>query len=220
MNPHVHHTGETQKEKFVMRLPSKRLLILALASFYAISGALVGASFARGGGSPPVAAFASTSAPPASDPASVGSLSGDVGRVPPGVTNHAGAPLIAQARDLVRDIGTAHDTLAAFPTTSGEVCYEVKGSGSCGFVDDQEPYGAGITFSILWDRSTGETRIFGVAADQVKTVDVEIGGVDHPATVDNNGFYYRLPDGVSDSQIQQVIATWKDGSLHPFPVHP
>lgn len=171
-------------------------------------------------GTLPVAAFGSSTAPPASDPAAVQNLADDVGRVPTGETNGAGAPLTDQARDLVRNVGTSGDTLAAFPTTSGEVCYEVEGNGSCGFVDGRAPYGAGIAFSMLWDRNTGETRVFGVAADQVKSVDVEIAGVEHPAVLDNNGFYYQLPDGVPDTAVQQILATWTDGSVHAFPVNP
>lgn len=184
------------------------------------SGASVGSALAGGNssGTPPVAAFTSAAVPAASDQAAVGSLASDVGHWPAGITNHQGAPLIGQARDLIRDVGTADDTVAAFPTTTGEVCYEVRGSGSCGFVDKRGFYDAGITFSILWDRASGATRIFGVAANQVKSVTVEIGGVEHPAILQNNGFYYELPDGVSDNQVQQLFATWKDGSVHSFPV--
>lgn len=165
-----------------------------------------------------LAAFSSSATASASSSPFVGGLAQDVGRWPAGTTDHAGTAVTSDARTLISDVGTARDTLAAFPTTSGEVCYEIEGSGSCGFLDGRAPYGAGIAFSIAWDRASGTTRIFGVVGNQVNAVDVEIGGVEYPATLSNNGFYYQLPSGDSSDEIQHVTATWSDGSVHSFPV--
>lgn len=161
----------------------------------------------------------SSPAPPPKDPAEVQSFAEDVPNVPPGVTNQAGTPLPGEARDLLSGLGTAGDAITAFPTTNGEVCYMVMGAGSCGFVNNRDPVGAGITFSILWTRITGTTRLYGIASDKVASVDVVIAGSAHSATFKNNAFYYQLPQGVSSSDIQQVVATWKDGSVHLFPWH-
>jgi hypothetical protein len=128
-----------------------------------------------------------------------------------------GQPLVGQAHDLIANIGTVHDTLSAFPTSNGDVCFEVRAAGSCGN-PNTDPSGAGITWGILSIRSTG-TRVYGVASDEVAKVEVEIGSIDHPATLSDSGFYYQLPDGVAGDDVQQIVATWKDGSVHPVSVH-
>ena len=48
---------------------------------------------------------------------------------------------------------------------------------------------------------------------------VIVGGVGHLAILENNAFYYELSPGVHSGDVQEVIATWKDGSVHQFPVH-
>ena len=37
---------------------------------------------------------------------------------------------------------------------------------------------------------------------------VEIAGVEQPAILGNHALYYQLPPGVTESDIQQVTATW------------
>lgn len=200
-----------------MFLTRKRLLVGGIVVCCAASGGFVGATLASGGQTPSVAAFTSNSAPPAPDPANIQNLADDVGNVPPGATNHDGTPLTGQARALITNVGSAHDTLSAFPTSNGDVCFEVLAAGTCGKADNSGPFGAGITPFIL--SVGGVTRVYGAASDSVARVDIEIGGANSAATLGNNGFYYQLPDGVSSSQIEAVIATWKDGSVHTFPVH-
>lgn len=204
-----------------MRLTRRGLLIIGLLVCCATAGTLVGATLAgaSGVGTSPVAAFTSSSAPPATDQTFIQGLAADEGTPNPGTSaNPVGTPLPAQARDLIANAGPAHDTLGAFPTSSGEVCFEVLGAGDCGNVNGGEPYGAGISFGILGTR-TGGTRLYGVASDYVAKVDVEIAGTDYPATLSNNGFYFALPDGITSDHIQSVVATWKDGSVHTYPMH-
>lgn len=200
-----------------MPLNRKRLIVLGLVGCCALSGALAGARLASGGQTQPLAAFSSTTAPSAADPNGfIQSLADDVGNVPPGVTNHMGQPLVGEARNLITNAGAAHDTLSAFPTSTGGVCFEVRAAGSCGN-PSTDPSGAGITWGILSIRSTG-TRVYGVASDEVVKVDVEIDGVNHPATLNNSGFYYQVPDGLTGDDVQQIVATWKDGSVHQVSV--
>ncbi len=201
-----------------MLLKRKRLLVWGLLGFCAIGGALFGAQLANGGAAQPLAVFNSTSAASASDPQGfIQSLADDVGNVPPGLTNHLGQPLVGQARDLITGAGTANDTLSAFPTSNGNVCYEVRAAGSCANPDTDQS-GAGISWGILSIHGTG-TRVFGVVSDEVAKVEVEIGGVNHPAVLNRNGFYYQVPDGASGDDVQQIVATWNDGSVHPVSVH-
>ena len=74
----------------------------------------------------------------------------------------------------------------------------------------------GFTFGVFGTHDGG-TRIFGIAADKVTAVSVEIAGIEHPAILGNHALYYHLPPGVHDSDIQQVTATWKDSSVHSVP---
>lgn len=48
---------------------------------------------------------------------------------------------------------------------------------------------------------------------------VVIGGVAHPAILGNHAFYYHLPPGIHESDIQEIVAVWNDGSSHPVPMH-
>jgi hypothetical protein len=162
-----------------------------------------------------------TPAPPPRDSASAQNLAEAAARWNEQSTNPAeatGQPLFGQARDLLTGLGSAGDTIAGFPTANGAVCYEILAAGSCGQLDKWPWSKVGFTFSILYTRDAG-TRVFGVASDRVAAIDVEISGIEHPAIVQNNAFYYQLPRGDHDEDIQRVIATWDDGTRHPFHVH-
>lgn len=191
--------------------------VLGLLAFAPIGGASLAHRVATGLGG-----LWSTPAPPPKDPAEVQSFVDDWNTGPWGLENPAGVPLLGEARDLASGLGTAGDTITAFPTSDGAVCYMVMGAGSCGFLDSRDPVGAGITFGILSTRITGTTRLFGVASDEVASVNVVIDGIEHPAILRNNAFYYQLPQGISERDVEGVVATWTDGSTHTFPVstHP
>ena len=205
-------------------MSTRRKTLFGLASLLccAVAGTLVGSTLARGGTAvPPVAALANPPATLPADSASVQNLADAVAGWNSESTDSAhatGAPLTSDARDLMTDIGAAHDTLGAFPTANGGVCYEILAAGGCGNLNAGPWSNVGFTFSILYTQGGG-TRVFGVVSDPVAKIDVQAGGVDYPATVSNNGFYYQLPEGVSDDQVQQIIATWKDGSVHTFSLH-
>lgn len=162
-----------------------------------------------------------TPAPPPSDSASAQNLAEAAARWTEESTNPAeatGQPLFGQARDLLTGLGSAGDTIAGFPTTNGAVCYEILAAGSCGHLDKWPWSKVGFTFSILYTRDAG-TRVFGVVSDRVAAIDVEIGGIERPAIVQNNAFYYQLPRGEHSQDIQRVIGTWDDGTRHSFHVH-
>lgn len=158
----------------------------------------------------------SSPAPPPKDPAEVQSFARDVPNVPPGVTYRGGKPLPSAARDLLTGLGTAGDTITAFPTSTGAVCYMIQGAGSCANLQKWPWDTVGFTFGVFSTRDGG-TRIYGIAADKVASVSVEIAGINHPATLGNHALYYHLPPGVHQSDIQMVSAIWKDGSVHSVP---
>lgn len=123
-----------------------------------------------------------------------------------------GEPLAAQATTLLRGAGSA-DALRAFPTSKGRVCFEVLGAGTCGELSAPTP----ISMSILYTRAGG-TRVFGVAADDVTRVQIDIGGALRDATLKTNGFYYQLAGGATSADVRQVISTTSDGQRHILPV--
>ena len=130
-------------------------------------------------------------------------------------SNGTGRPVVSKAADLLTDVGSAHDTLTAFPTTKdGVVCYHVRGAGSCG---DLFGTASHIVVGTLWIRGSGG-RLFGVAADDVVRVEVDVAGTHNEAILRNNGFYFALPRGSGGSDIQ-VFSTLDDGSTHAFPGH-
>lgn len=189
-------------------------VVLGVLAFAPISGASLAHRFATGLGD-----LWSSPAPPPEDPAEVRTFAQNVPDRPPGITYRGGTPLPGEARDLATGLGTAGDeTITAFPTTAGEVCYELSdGGGSCANLETWPWNTVGFTFSIFSSRNGG-TRVYGIASDEVASVSVEIAGVEHPAILENHALYYQLPPGVHESEIQQIVAIWKDGSTHSVPV--
>jgi len=180
-------------------------------------GALVGAAIAfASNGNAPVAALTSGTTAGTAEPANVENLAEAVTRWNlESSDTRLNTPLASQAADLLTNVGNGNDTLSAFPTASGQVCFEIKAAGTCGRVDTP----TGITFGIL-SGGSGGTRLFGVAADQVTRVQVQVNGNRSDALLRNNGFYFQLPAGVGGADVEQVISYWNDGSSHVFPVHP
>jgi hypothetical protein len=122
-----------------------------------------------------------------------------------------GAPLVSEATDVFSAIGPEKDTLTVFPTRRGDVCFQIHGAGTCGRVDSP----TGLTLAILTTPGGG-ARLYGVAADHVQRVEVEVEGVAYQALLRSNGIYFALPPG-SDGGDLTVTAIWNDGSAHLFP---
>ena len=199
----------------MLRTRSKFVAAFVISTM--LAGVVAGATLAfvktRGAAEPPVAALDRAAHPATAQPGYAADLRQAVGRWNNERPSTApGAP--SNPVDLITGIGKASDTLTAFATDRGWVCYEVLAAGSCGRVD----LTGGVTFSILSTRADG-VRLYGVAADYVSAVEVETEDVWHPAVLRKNGFYYALPDGRQDSDVQFVRATWTDGSTHLVHVH-
>lgn len=183
--------------------------VLALLAFAPISGASLGQRLVTGLGD-----WWSATAPPTKNPGEAQSFTDDWNTGP--VHNLNGRPLPADARDLLSGLGPATDTITAFPTSNGAVCYMIQGAGTCVSLEKWPWSTVGFEYSVF-STQEGGTRIFGIAADKVTSVSVEIGGSAHPAILGNHAIYYHLPPGIQDADIQKVIATWKDGSVHAVP---
>lgn len=199
-----------------------KLVLLTATVVSVVGGAVFGLAmpaFGTASTPTPLAAFSNPALPHPADASAAADLAAAVTRWNSDAANSsvsAGVPLIGEARDLATGLGKADDTITAFPTSNGLVCYEIRAAGSCGRVDDE--VGPGFVVSVLYTRDEG-TRVFGVVSDAVRSVDVEVAHVTYPATLRGNAFYYDLPSGVSGSSVDSVSATWSDGTVHSLEVH-
>jgi hypothetical protein len=76
----------------------------------------------------------------------------------------------------------------------------------------------GFIVAIFSTRSGG-ARVFGITDAKVTSMKLEIASVEHPAILGNHAFYYHLPPGIYESDLQSVTATWSDGSTHTMPLN-
>lgn len=125
-----------------------------------------------------------------------------------------GEPLTDRSATLLSDVGSQHDTVSAFPTSHGAVCFEIRAAGTCNTLDGSP----GITWAIL--SALGSTRVYGVEADGVARVQVNVGGLLHEATLRNNGYFYELEKGMRLRDVRGITATWKDGSTREVTMPP
>lgn len=205
----LEHAAPRRRRTVVAVLVAIMLGVLVVAP---VSGASLGRRLVTGLGD-----LWSSPAAPTKYSADVQNMAHSATIEPPGVTYRGGKPLTGKARDLLSGLGTAGDTITAYPTSNGAVCYMIQGAGSCANVAKWPWSTVGFTFSIFSTRSGG-TRVFGIASDKVASMSVVIAGVAQPALLENHALYYHLPPDVHESDIQQVRATWSDGSTHSVPL--
>ena len=190
-------------------------LVVGLLCAGVLGGAAVGTLAAIGRGSaarPPAAALNDSSGTLAVTPADALDLAGAVDRWnDEAARSHGpgpGIPLPGQAKNLLSGVGSAGDTVTAFPTSRGLVCFEIKAAGGCGSLDTP----SGVTWAILSTR--GNSRVFGIASDAVARVQVDVDGLLHDATLRNNAFHYQLASTLDDTAVRGLLVTWRDGSHH------
>jgi hypothetical protein len=212
MQPMTHSTSSGG-----MKHGTGRVAITALAVF-AISGTVFGVIASSGHTAAPTVPMASLNnqVAPTKNPVDAANLAAASSRWTNEHPNTGpGGALNVPASDLLTNVGAAHDTVTAFATNRGSVCFEIRAAGTCGNLNDSP---AGISVAILATRAGG-TRVYGVTSDQVQRVQVDVAGTNGDAQLENNAFYFQLPPGTADSEVQQVVSTWKDGSTHVFHVH-
>jgi hypothetical protein len=190
-------------------------LVVGLLCASALGGAAVGALAGIGRGSaprPPAAALNDPSGTLAVTPSDALDLASAVNRWNDEAARFhgpgPGTPLAAQARNLLTGVGSAGDTLTAFPTSHGLVCFEIKSAGTCGSLNSP----SGVTWAILSTR--GNSRVFGVASDAVARVQVDVNGVLRDATLRNNAYDYQLASHLDDRAVRGLLVSWTDGSQH------
>jgi hypothetical protein len=193
----------------------RKTLVAGLLGAAAVGGVAVAALAGIGSGSaprPPAAALNETSGALAVTPGDALDLADAVNRWSDEARRFHGAgpgiPLPSEARNLLAGVGRAGDTVTAFPTSRGLVCFEIKAAGTCGSLDTP----SGVTWAILSTR--GNSRVFGVASDAVARVQVDVDGLLHDAILRNNAFHYQLATTLDDTAVRGLLVTWRDGSHH------
>jgi len=125
-----------------------------------------------------------------------------------------GSALPNESRLLLSGQGDPQADLYAVPTSTGGACYLLSlGPATC---VDTFARTDGIGWTVADPDAVGSgspLMVFGIAPDSVSGVDVVVGGVAHPATLKNNGFFYQLADP-SDlpSAVSAIKVTYTDGS--------
>jgi hypothetical protein len=205
----------TRRKQIKEPMRSGKRLLVGLLCASVLGGAAVGALAAIGRGSatrPPATALNDSSGTLAVTPPDALDLAAAVDRWnDEAARSHGpgpGIPLIGRAKNLLSGVGTAGDTVTVFPTSRGLVCFEIKAAGSCGSLNSP----SGITWAILSTR--GNSRVFGVAADAVARVQVDVKGVLHDAILRHNAYHFQLPAQLDDTAVHSLLVTWTDGSQH------
>ena len=136
----------------------------------------------------------------------------------PGSNRSTGSRFRRDAKDLLSDLGPASDTITAFPTSNGTVCYMIHGAGTCvnlqwwpwntiGFTSASSlRTPAGHEFSASPPPRSRRWASKSPASSIPRSLEFT------PSTTT----YLR---SVQESDLQQVTATWSDGSTHTMPLH-
>jgi hypothetical protein len=125
---------------------------------------------------------------------------GDLTPPPHGLVEWATGDLIpSKARILMSEVGSAHGTIYAIPTSKGRICSGLTGySSGCtdGFRDESGDVTTTFGGGIVW----------GLAPNQVTAIEVVVDGVSHAARLENNAYFYE------GGNPQQLIAHFQDGT--------
>jgi hypothetical protein len=126
-----------------------------------------------------------------------------------------GSNVPKETRLLLSDLGVGKTTLYGWPTTEGWVCWAWDvGAGGCApnFAnDDRVPV---LMTSIDPDKlGVGAPGVIvGIVPDDVVAASVRLDGVEYPAVVDRNGFFFELPTAkCSPKSFDSVWLTFRDG---------
>ena len=121
-----------------------------------------------------------------------------------------GGPLYEDAR-LV--LGSGSRGIYALPTTRGAVCVGAfpDGGAGCG---TPGPHG----LSVEYDDSLG-LRLYGLVADDVRGVDVVVGGVTRQAELGENGYRLKLADA-GWGQLHALRLHLRNGATERIPLQP
>jgi hypothetical protein len=128
---------------------------------------------------------------------------------------------VNDSRLLLRDLGTYGLNLYAIPTTTGSVGFHVLGTDRRGLSGGSVARALpdGIAWQIAYRRKPGgptHSILFGLASDEVATVDVELRGATARTALADNGFFYEA-EGKEPTEITGLIVTEHGGASRHVP---
>lgn len=137
------------------------------------------------------------------------------------VADDIGRHVADESRLLLRDLGPRREHLYAVPTTTGQVGVYVVG----GETDEMSGWvAAELLDGIRWHISYGKERggpmhfnLFGLAADAVVALEVELDGKTEAVRLANNGFYYESEDR-DPRDVAAIVLHERGGGERRIPV--
>lgn len=118
-----------------------------------------------------------------------------------------GEPIYADTR-LVS--GAPGNGLYAYPTTKDAVCvgHMPNGGGGCG-----EPGPHGLTVGYDDPANGGPLVLYGLVGDDVRSIDVVLGGVTRHTELTQNGYILRIPNAAGSS-VEHLTLHLRDGTTY------
>jgi hypothetical protein len=151
------------------------------------------------------------------------------GRVPASVvaavtrlakTATVGRVRVSKGRLLLSDLGPKHHSIYVFPTTKGEVCFDIthlaEGCKKAFLVGEPASMDGGNLF--FPSTSGPPAELAGLTKDGVRRVQVVIHGTPHKAVFGHDAWYYRFPNSrIPATAATKLIVTLKNGSTKTVP---
>jgi hypothetical protein len=134
-----------------------------------------------------------------------------------------GEALGDKSRLLLSGLGVRDESLYAWPTSNGWVCWTWgrEGGGACVShfteADEMRVDYAGIDPDHTGSGYPG--TLIGIVPDDVVAAQVQVDGVAQAAIVESNAIFYELPDGACTNwAFESLTATYRDGSSNTVPI--
>lgn len=123
-------------------------------------------------------------------------------------------------RVLLSELGTGGRAIYAFTTAKNRVCLGLTDFTSGCY--SGLPLGAAVDVTVGDPDAEGSGEpplVWGLARNDVRRIDVEVGGQTYPATFARNAYFFQLTDSsVSTSAITAVVVKRADGTVQRIPV--
>lgn len=135
-------------------------------------------------------------------------------------TASVGQVRVEQGRLLLSDLGPKHHSIYVFPTTKGQVCFDIthlaEGCKSAFVVGEPLSVDGG---NFYFPPTSGPpAELAGLTKDGVTRVRVVLNGTPHDAVFDDDAWYYRFPNNqIPATAATKLIVTLGDGSTQTVP---
>ena len=136
-------------------------------------------------------------------------------------TAHVGTVLAKEGRLLLSRLGPKQHSIYAFPTTTGQVCFDItRLAEGCkrAFIVGQPASMDGA--DLHYPANSGPpAELAGLTKDGVTRVQVVLNGSAHDATFGHDAWYYRFPNNqTAATAASKLIVTLSNGSTKTVPI--